>query len=358
MKGRSRRKDRKFLGIWMLGILVCLSGCEEYSDEEWYDAAEYTEEWQDDGYDEKLMVGEDEFLESFLVDEDVDSAEEFGNGIMDGGEAVTEHSIWWDETGEWYGSSGKLEGKIAVVTILVNDTVSTWNLEEETDFKLYSRVYNNLKIGCSWISQVCAEYGREVEFIWDWVEHSELLYRTTLSREIGSDYPNAYKDMQSFVEHYVDSENIKANLGADGIIYMICVDTPSDNTTASSTYAWKQESPCEYEMCFMLMNYKGQVNAPATFAHEILHTFGAPDLYYAGGRGITQEYVEYAKNARSNDIMRVTWDLDSNYYVYDRVCNEITDVTAYYLGLTDYSQTVEDWNLGESDYTDYGEEMQ
>ena len=103
------------------------------------------------------------------------------------------------------------------------------------------------------------------------------------------------------------------------------------------------------------MNYKGQINAPATFAHEMLHTFGAPDLYYAGKRGITQEYVSYAKSAGTNDIMRVTWDLNTNYYVYDSVKNEITDITAYYLGLTDYSSTVQEWGLGQSDYACYGD---
>ena len=53
--------------------------------------------------------------------------------------------------------------------------------------------------------------------------------------------------------------------------------------------------------------------------------------------------------------MRVTWDLNTNYYVYDSVKNEMTDITAYYLGLTDYSETVQTWGLGQSDYAYYND---
>lgn len=355
---QKNRAEKQFSGKYQGTLVLCLlcslllAGCDEYSEEEMQASAGGEEE----RYILDLADEKEEYPDSVRVEGNIDSAGEFGNGSLDGGRDTSLRSVWRDSTGERYGSSGRLEGRIAVVTILTNDTVSTWKLGEEQDFKRYSRVYNNLKIGCSWISQACQEYGREVEFVWDWVEHKELIYRTTLNREIASDYAGAYKDMQSYVGNCVDSDRIKKDLDANGIIYMVCVDTPSTNTTASSTFSWKRNSPCEDEMCFMLMDYKGQINAPATFAHEILHTFGAPDLYYAGKNGISQDYVDYAKASGTNDIMRVTWNLDSNYYVYDRVCNEITDITAYYLGLTDYSQTVEEWGLGESDYAYFGED--
>lgn len=340
--------------VLMLGASVTLTGCadEEYVDEAYYqeedgeysggDIEENGEEYT--GYDTSVEIGES-----------VDSAADFGNGVVNGGRSTVMRSVRRGSAGTRYGSSGKLEGTIAVVTILADDTTSQWNLSEDADFRMYSTIYNNLKIGCGWIEQACAEYGRNVKFVWDWDAHGELIYRASLNRSIGDNYYGAYNDMQDFISNNIDSEGIKSAFGANGIIYMVCVDTPSSNTTASSTFSWETSYPCEYEMCFMLMNYKGQINAPATFAHEMLHTFGAPDLYYAGKRGITQEYVSYAKSAGTNDIMRVTWDLNTNYYVYDSVKNEITDITAYYLGLTDYSSTVQEWGLGQSDYACYGD---
>ena len=330
----------------MLGAAVFLTGCEEdeYWDEAWYeeDAAEDYGEYI--GYAEPTEIGES-----------ADSAADFGNGIVNGGRSMAMRSVRKGSGGTRYGSSGKLEGTIAVVTILADDATSEWNLSEDDDFRMYSTIYNDLRIGCGWIEEACAAYGRNVNFVWDWDAHDELIYRTSLDRSIGDNYYGAYNDMQEFISANIDSEGIKSGLGANGIVYMVCVDTPSSNTTASSTFSWEAGCPCEYEMCFMLMNYKGQINAPATFAHEILHTFGAPDLYYAGKHGITQEYVSYAKSAGTNDIMRVTWDLNTNYYVYDSVKNEITDITAYYLGLTDYSDTVQEWGLGQSDYALYGD---
>lgn len=334
------------LSALMLGASVFLTGCEEeeYWDEAWYEGDTAEDHGEYIGYAEPAEIGDS-----------ADSAADFGNGVVNGGRSMAMRSVRKGSGSTRYGSSGKLEGTIAVVTILADDATSEWNLSEDDDFRMYSTIYNDLRIGCGWIEEACAAYGRNVNFVWDWDAHDELIYRTSLDRSIGDNYYGAYNDMQEFIGANIDSEGIRSALGANGIVYMVCVDTPSSNTTASSTFSWEAGCPCEYEMCFMLMNYKGQINAPATFAHEILHTFGAPDLYYAGKRGITQEYVDYAKLAGTNDIMRVTWDLDTNYYVYDSVKNEITDITAYYLGLTDYSDTVQEWSLGQSDYARYGD---
>ena len=340
----------------MLGASVFLTACndDEYVDEPIYDESVS----ESGGYIEDAGSESDKYIEDnepVKIEESVDSAEDFGNGAVNMGMSTQMRSVRRGNTITRYGSSGKLEGTIAVVTILANDATSAWNLSEDADFKMYSRIYSNLRIGCGWIEEACADYGRDVNFIWDWDAHKELIYRVSLDRTIGDDYYGAYVDIQDFIAANIDSEGIKSALGANGIIYMVCVDTSSSNTTASSTFSWDRNCPSEYEVCFMLMNYKGRINAPATFAHEILHTFGAPDLYYEGKCGITQEYVDYAKSAKTNDIMRVTWDLNTNYYVYDSVKNEMTDITAYYLGLTDYSETMQTWGLGQSDYAYYND---
>ncbi len=360
------KKDKSFIrsranvilaAVLILGASVFLTGCDdaEYADNDYY---------ADDNY----YVDNDYYADNDYADDNYNINDNYGeaNGWQDnaenGWEDITQNDgeyIGYDNSEEiagsgitLYGSSGKLEGTIAVVTILVDDATGTWNLSEDADFKVYSAIYNNLKISCGWIENACAEYGRNVKLIWDWVAHEELIYSTSLNMSVGDNYNSAYVDMQDFINTYIDSDGIKSTLGANGIIYVACVNSPSSNTIASNTFSWKNNSPLEYEVCFMLMNYKGQVKAPAPFAHEMLHTFGAPDLYYAGKRGITQEYVDYAKSAKTNDIMRVTWDLNTGGYVYDSIKNEITEITAYYLGLTDYSKTVQEWGLGQSDYDD------
>ena len=100
----------------------------------------------------------------------------------------------------------------------------------------------------------------------------------------------------------------------------------------------------------MLCTCMNTVDCPACFAHEILHTFGAPDLYYAGMSNITQEYIDQIKDSGLNDIMRITSDPNTYQYVYDDITNEITDITAYYVGLTDHSDTVTEWGFAPSEH--------
>ena len=110
------------------------------------------------------------------------------------------------------------------------------------------------------------------------------------------------------------------------------------------------DSEFTYEICFMFMNCEGYLECPSHFAHEMLHTFGVPDLYTAVDYGITQEYVDYAANSGLNDIMRINDDPETGLYVYDSIPNEVTDITAYYAGLTDYSETVNEWGFAPSQH--------
>ena len=249
-----------------------------------------------------------------------------------------------------FGSSGKLEGTIAVVSIFMNDARTSWNFEKQEDVDMYGYVYYDLKIACEWLTKACRGYGRKVKFVWDWTEHEELFYSGSLSIDIAAEPADIDEKIQSFIRRNIDGEGIKRAFGANGIIYMVYVNTPSSNSKTGFAFMWARDYPRNEEGCFMLMQCDGWVVAPACFAHEMLHTFGAPDLYYAGMYGITQEYVDYVESMGLNDIMRTNSDLSTGEYVYDKVSNEITDITAYYVGLTNYSETVEEWGFEPSDY--------
>ena len=130
---------------------------------------------------------------------------------------------------------------------------------------------------------------------------------------------------------------------------MMYFNTPETNTITSNT-VFCYESEFTYEICFMFMNCEGHLECPSHFAHEMLHTFGVPDLYTAADYGITQEYVDYAANSGLNDIMRINQDPQTGELLYDSIPNEVTDITAYYAGLTDYSETVNEWGFAPSQH--------
>ena len=92
-------------------------------------------------------------------------------------------------------------------------------------------------------------------------------------------------------------------------------------------------------------NYQPQYVTPSTVAHEILHAFGASDLYQNTDYlyNISQEYIDFINENELNDIMRCPETGDAGNY--DSINSEISDITAYYVGLADSSETVDQWGF-------------
>ena len=73
-----------------------------------------------------------------------------------------------------------------------------------------------------------------------------------------------------------------------------------------------------------------------------MHQFGAHDLYNEN-MYINNNYVSYLNDIDSNDIMyKIT---DSN-----EIVNDFSEIDAYYVGLIDNSNIVEEFKLKENDY--------
>lgn len=251
------------------------------------------------------------------------------------------------------GTAKELEGKIAVVSIFVNDATTGWNFESEADQQLDALIYKDLEVATDYLENVSKSYGKDVEFIYDWEQYPELAVDLDITdmdyREVDSNYNQFYNAGSNSIDQNVQTAKILSDVGADQVIYMMYFNTPESNTITSTTF-FCYESESTYEICFMFMNCEGYLECPSHFAHEMLHTFGVPDLYTAADYGITQEYVDYAANSGLNDIMRINEDPQTGEYLYDSIVNEVTDITAYYAGLTDYSETVNEWGFAPSQH--------
>ena len=104
----------------------------------------------------------------------------------------------------------------------------------------------------------------------------------------------------------------------------------------------------------MMTGCEGLEEAPAAYAHEMLHTFGAPDLYVgenpAANYNINDDFVSYCETYHPNEIMVTTYDVDTDEPHYDYISNELTEITAYYIGWTDTSREAEEFHLQESQH--------
>ena len=259
-----------------------------------------------------------------------------------------------------HGSAEKLDGTIAVISIFANDLYCKWDYEDREDRNTYSRVYNNLKIACDYLTTESAKYDKTVTFLWDWLEHTELYYEIEVNTDLTqalTNYNVTDQMVWESIEANIDSENIRRTLGADSVIYMVYVDAPETNDGPCCTRNFYYGMPYPYEMVYLQMYNRHEKTPPAVFAHEMLHTFGAPDLYwtdiYANYRleyGISKEYAQKAASENLNDIMRITWNIKTGKYQYYSISPEITDITAYYVGLIDESETVKKWGFEKSQH--------
>lgn len=251
------------------------------------------------------------------------------------------------------GSAKELEGKIAVISIFVNDATTSWNFESEADQQMDALIYKDLQVATEYLENVSKSYGKDVEFIYDWKQYPELAVDLDITdidyREVWDNFDQFNYTASINIDQNVQTAKILSDVGADQIIYMMYFNTPETNTITSNT-VFCYESEFTYEICFMFMNCEGHLECPSHFAHEMLHTFGVPDLYTAADYGITQEYVDYAANSGLNDIMRINQDPQTGELLYDSIPNEVTDITAYYAGLTDYSETVNEWGFAPSQH--------
>lgn len=252
------------------------------------------------------------------------------------------------------GSAKELEGNVVVFSVFVKDNATTWNFSDLASEPVFPYIGAGLSVSAKYLTDAAAKYGKNVNFIYNWDEHPELFHCADLDfdyRNTNTEYDDLDNKVWEFIENDIDTASILQQNDAQQAIYMLYFNTPTDNniTCCSRPYYENMEYP--YELCYMFMNYQNQYACPSFFAHEMLHTFGAPDLYRADETaGITQEYVDYANKINLNDIMRMNEDPATGNLLYDSIANDITDITAYYVGLTSQSDTVDEWGFGPSEH--------
>ena len=95
---------------------------------------------------------------------------------------------------------------------------------------------------------------------------------------------------------------------------------------------------------FLFFFSKAKFLPASGLAHEIMHYFGAHDLYYAS-IAISQAYVDHCKINGSMDIMYTTCEGATISLLF-------TQLDAYYLGLADSCDEVTTWGLGKSSFLD------
>ena len=255
------------------------------------------------------------------------------------------------------GSAGKLEGTVLYVSIFASESTHVW---KEDDQNIVDTIYNDLSIASDFLVDQAASYGKELNIIWDWKEFHQLYYETTLDvkfKDILTENGTLSNAVWAYIEKNVNSEGLRQAFEADSVVYMVYLRSDKGNTQPSCTRDFYDWMPYPYEICYIQANNRDGLVPPSVIAHESLHAFSAPDLYWTTSysafslaNGITQDFINYIDSIELNDIMRYTWHPRTYKYLYDSICQEITPITAYYVGLIDQCDLVDDWGLEKSEF--------
>ena len=233
------------------------------------------------------------------------------------------------------GSAGSMEGKTVIVSIAASDDQYSWTVSDE-DNALLDDIDCYIGIACNYLVEQAGKYGCDSEYVYDFRSHQDLYYEHEFSASL-SDVDNLDEPVWEYIESSIDTQAILKEYQADNLIFLVLINSDFNNDVMSCTRAWYTGMPYPYELVYMFnKDNMMQVNSPAVYAHEFLHAFGAPDLYQPDATiGLDRQGVRNVHMAVPNDIMLTCYDLDINRYVYDKVTNDITEVTAYYVGLAE-----------------------
>jgi len=239
---------------------------------------------------------------------------------------------------EFVGSADDLQGKVLVVTIFLNDSSSYWTYEEENAVK------DRIEIAGNFIEDSASYYGKTVDVISDEGNNADLSYEFEYSGTV-SDFDTLDENaLDPYQESLLDaissgipSEQLIQKYNAGSIAYVGVV----NKNGRSYAYPYDEDYGADYynECCCLFFTDEtyGDEEPPAVYAHEIMHLFGAEDLYEgtdATYNELSSGQYDYIVNNYPNEIMYTTYD-ENGYSVQGRVSNEVSDITAYYLGWID-----------------------
>ncbi len=244
------------------------------------------------------------------------------------------------------GSAGKMAGKTVVVSIFADDSTTSWDKDNNVDNARIESTLLYLKIAANWLTSSAGQYTDDVGFVCDWKQYPDLRYDAEFSETLVRPDGEMYPVQRQYIVDNIDSDGLLHKYGAENIIYLYLFNTDFSNEITPRTFHFGCGPGVDVEYVNLFTGACDYFMPPASYAHEMMHTFGAPDLYYANDT-IPQSYVDYCESITSGDIMFST-------YLGEHISNKFTELDAYYVGLADSSEAVEAWNLGLSEHELYG----
>jgi len=220
------------------------------------------------------------------------------------------------------GSAKSAEGKNIIISLYADTPDNSWS-DDERDAEL-----EKLREACEYIEDSASSYGRDAEFITDYKSDRRLLMNSRIYRPVeNSDDFYDYLDRITalWIDYVADYDGLLEKYDADGIFMIIHF------KEAGRSYAVCYDGIDNEDESLIVYNDA----TASTYAHEILHLFGAHDFYSRAE--YTEDAVSYIEEKYPDDIMLTLGQ--SN-----KITSKIGELTAYHLGWLDAPLEVKEFS--------------
>lgn len=213
------------------------------------------------------------------------------------------------------GSAKKLKGKNVIISFFVDSMYLRWDDEEKL------KTLEKLSVACSFLEDEAKKSDTELEFIYDWTENDDIAFTGRVFFPIDEDtfYDVRFDNrIDSWLKYKVSYDGLLKEYDADNIAMIIFF---REN---ERSYAICYDGEDRYEETLILFDGS---NA-AIYAHELLHLYGAHDLYHDAE--YTDKCVDYIKSRYPNELMLTVKEKSEL-----KITKEISPITAYHIGWLD-----------------------
>lgn len=245
----------------------------------------------------------------------------------------------WQNNLSPQGSARFLQDNVVLVSIYLIDGSSRFTKEEIA----YTR--DAIDIAAGWMEDKAAEHGVPLNVI---CNEQDLTFRFTADgmleesrKEISFKYTNTIGD---YLYHF-DLDAIKEEYNTDSVGFIIFL--PGEGTSFAYPYtatgSRTRDAVGYYEFANLYMYDESAPNEyenPATYAHEILHLFGACDLYQENETDhISEELYLYIESNYPDEIMYYTYEND-NTSNFEEITKDMSPATLYFIGWGDGGEEI------------------
>lgn len=228
------------------------------------------------------------------------------------------------------GSAGYLRGDVLLVSLYINDDNSQWDERQQTNTKEY------LSVACTYLEEQAAEYEQELNLIYDVETYPDLMFGLTYDGGIAED-ENGWFDrwLNKWIDQNVPIAALQEKYETENIGFLALV---ADSGGSYTNVFYVEDPDIYYNESSVIFYYYPYIRmtdreVPAVYAHEILHQFGAIDLY-EGSYDFSPADVAYVSQVYPDDIMYSDYTVNGR-LVYDKIHLTVGPITAYCLGWLD-----------------------